>query len=254
MSAAGILHHIVSSVISFLISPIGWILLLIVLSYFVRKEKAKKACRYGAWIIFFIFSNEWLINWYAHLWQPPKMEIPANKQYSCGILLGGFGSSDESYNGYFNQSADRFIQTVELYKQGHISHILINGGNDKFENRKFDEGCWTVGELKKMGIPDSAILFEDHSSNTSENAIQAKRILDSAHLTPPYVLITSSYHIPRATLLFKKSGIDVIPYPCAYIAGNTGYSIYGIIPKPEVLLTWNFYFKEAVAYCIYKFK
>jgi uncharacterized SAM-binding protein YcdF (DUF218 family) len=254
MSASGILHHIASSIIGFFVSPVGWILLLIILPYFFHQEKFKKKCRITAWILFFIFSNEWLINWYAHLWQPPKVEIPANKGYSCGILLGGFGSSDENYNGYFNQSADRFIQAVELYKQGSITHILIDGGNDKFEYKKFDEGQWTIGQLNKMGIPDSVILSEDHSTNTSENAIQAKRILDSAHLLPPYVLITSAQHIPRASLLFKKHGMDVIPYPCAYISGNTGYSIYGIIPKPEILLSWNFYFKEFIAYYIYKIK
>lgn len=49
-------------------------------------------------------------------------------------------------------------------------------------------------ELLIMGIPASSIFVEDRSNDTFDNAVYAKRILDSLQLSPPYLLITSANH------------------------------------------------------------
>jgi vancomycin permeability regulator SanA len=51
--------------------------------------------------------------------------------------LGGFASPDENNQGYFNQSSDRFIQTLKLYQTHTIQHILISGGNGKKKAKHF---------------------------------------------------------------------------------------------------------------------
>ena len=105
-----------------------------------------------------------------------------------------------------------------------------------------------------MGIPDSAIIFEDKSNNTKDNALNSKKLLDSAQLKPPYLLITSAQHVPRATLIFENAGIKTVGYPCAFIAGKDGYSIMGIIPSVEILFRWNHYIKETIGYLVFKIK
>ena len=65
-----------------------------------------------------------------------------------------------------------------------------------------------------MGIPDSVIFVEDRSNDTFDNAVYAKQILDSLQLSPPYLLITSAHHIPRASLIFKNAGVITAPFPC----------------------------------------
>ena len=150
----------------------------------------------------------------------PPVVISTGIAYSCGIVPGGFASPDADENGYFNSTADRFIQAVKLYKLGEIKHILISGGNGKADKKNFREGAWVKGELTAMGIPDSVIFVEDRSNNTSDNAIYAKQILDSLQLKPPYLLITSAHHVPRASLLFKNAGIPTVAFPCNYIAGR----------------------------------
>ncbi|MDQ2863455.1 MAG: YdcF family protein, partial [Bacteroidota bacterium] len=109
-------------------------------------------------------------------------------------------------------------------------------------------------QLIVMGIPDSVIFTEDRSNNTADNAAFAKQILDSLALKPPYLLITSAQHIPRASLLFKNAGVPTKPFPCSYIAGRSSFSFSSLIPQPSVLLTWDFYLKETLAYLIYKVK
>lgn len=246
------IHSTASFIMNFILSPINWVVFLLIVSFIIKSEKRRKLFRWVALGIFIVFSNSWLLIAYARHWQPARRDISKDSTYSCAILLGGFGSPDENEQGYFNGTADRYIQAVRLYKLGKISHIIINGGNGRTQSNAFSEGVFVKNELKIMGVPDSAILFEDRSTNTADNAKNARKILDSTHLQPPYLLITSAHHMPRAALLFKNAGIPTTAFPCAYVAGNETYKPIGGLPKFEMLFKWEVYIKETFAYYLYK--
>ena len=204
--------------------------------------------------IFILFSDQWLLDAYAKRWQPAPVSFVNKETFSCGIVAGGFASPDENANGYFNSSSDRFIQVLKLYNQGVIKNILITGGNGKINIDTFREATWAKEELKANKVPDSAIIIEDKSNNTAENAFYSKHVLDSVKLTPPYLLITSAVHMPRAAILFKKAGIQVIPFPCNYIAGRGNFTFSSLLPDPQVLFGWNVFLKETAGYLWYKMK
>jgi len=226
--------------------------MLAIAGYFLNKSLLKKICRILAVCVFLLFSNAWLLDWYAKKWEPAPIIINKGVIYNCGIVPGGFASPDTDETGYFNSSADRFIQVVKLYKLGKIAHILISGGNGKVDNENFRDGVWVKGELTAMGIPASDIFVEDRSNNTVDNAVYAKQILDSLQLKPPYLLITSAYHVPRASLLFKNAGIPTVPFPCNYIAGRGNFNFpSSLLPQPSVLSGWNIYLKETAGYLWY---
>lgn len=246
------MHQFASMVLSFLLTPFHWIILLILAAYFFRSTSIKRYCRIGAVVIFLIFSNQWLLDNYARSWQPPPAVIAPGVVYSCGIVPGGFASPDLEGNGFFNVSADRFLQALLLYKTGHIKYILVNGGNGKEELASFREAGWAKQQFIKSGVPDSAILVEDRSNNTAENAANAKKILDANQLAPPYLLVSSAHHIPRATVLFKNAGIPTIAFPCSYMAGRGLNTFASLVPRLEVLTTWPAYLKETAGYLWYK--
>jgi uncharacterized SAM-binding protein YcdF (DUF218 family) len=248
------MHAIASVLMPLLLSPLNWILILIIIPFVVKNDRVKKSCRITAFILFILFSNQWLLNAYARFWDPKPKDVTADKPYSCGIVLGGFGEPDENGNGYFDIGADRFIQTVKLYKLGKIQHIIISGGNGKDVDKDFKEGAWAKGQMMIMGLPGNDIFYEDLSGNTAENATNTKHILDSTLFQPPYLLITSAYHVPRAVQIFKNAGMDVTGYPCNYLAGTRKFNLQDIIPQPETLVAWNDYLKETVGYCYYYLK
>ena len=246
------MHQFASSLLSFFLSPLHWIFFLLVAACFFRSRLIKRTCIVVAIVVFCLFGNEWLLNWYAAKWQPEPVAIPSEIVYSCGIVPGGFASPDEDGNGRFNSSADRFIQALKLYKQGHITHIAVSGGNGKQELNTFREGEWVKRELVVMGVPDSAILVEDQSNNTMENASNTRKLLDSNQLKPPFLLITSAHHLPRAMAVFKKAGVPVLPFPCNYIAGRGINTFSSILPDVSVLQTWDIYLKETAGYFWYR--
>jgi uncharacterized SAM-binding protein YcdF (DUF218 family) len=244
------MHQFASAVLSWVLSPFNWLVVLLLIAWIVKKRSLKKTALIFAAALFIVFGNQWLFNWYVKKWQPAPVAVNPALHYSCGIVPGGFASPDENANGYFNSSADRFIQAVKLYKLGEIQHLLISGGNGKTDENNFQEAAWVKGELLTFGIPDSVIFIEDQSNNTKENAINSKLILDSLHLRPPYLLITSAFHMPRAALLFKKAGLPVDPFPCNYTAGRGNATLSDLIPGLSVMMSWNVYLKEAVGIVI----
>ncbi len=246
------LHQFASAILSFLLSPFNWIVFLLLAGFFIKRKAFRKTCRIIAFIIFIVFSNPFLLNEYAKHWQPAPRNVSDVAAYSCGIVPGGFGSTDPQENGYFNMSADRFIQAAKLFKAGKINRILINGGNGKKHKANFREGVWAKKEFIAMGIPDSVIYVEDRSNNTLDNAMHAKHILDSLALQPPYLLITSAYHIPRASVVFKNAGVATEPFPCNYMNGRSINNIGSFIPHLSVLYDWELYLKEGAGYLYYK--
>lgn len=248
------MHQFASAILSFFLSPWNWILILLIAAWAFRKRTAKRFCIILSVCIFILFGNEALLNLYAKTWQPKPVAINSLTDYSCGIVPGGFASPDEAGNGYFNASSDRFIQAVKLYRLGKIKHLLISGGNGKTDDKNFREAAWVKGELKTFGIPDSVISVEDRSNDTRENAANSKKILDSLNLQPPFLLITSAFHIPRAALVFRKAGVPVDIFPCNYTTGRGSFSFWDLIPDPSVISGWNPYLKETAGYWWYKVK
>ena len=62
-----------------------------------------------------------------------------------------------------------------------------------------------------QGVPAHAVILEDHSQSTRENAMFAARAAQD--IPGPYVLLTSDYHMFRAHRAFRKAGLDTAPRP-----------------------------------------
>lgn len=228
------------------IFPFTWISALLVAALIVRNLKLKFRLATAAIILLLIFSNPFLLNQFAKRWDVPSAPLKNTKPYSCAVVLGGFTSEDSKGNGFFTGAADRFIEGVKLLNTGKVSHILISSGNGNLFHDNFKEADWVKTQLVLFKVPDSCILIENRSRNTLENAAFSKLILNSKHLQPPYVLVTSAYHMRRSLDIFKKTGIAVIPYSCDYIAGTGGVSLGDFIPSADALGGWNTYIKQVV--------
>src|ERR1035437_6240571 len=94
-----------------------WVLLLLVWRFRARSARRKRNLLIAACAIFLFFSIPWFLNQFARLWEPPPVEIPPGRKYSCVIVLGGFVSEDRNTNGFFNNASDRFIEALKLSKQ-----------------------------------------------------------------------------------------------------------------------------------------
>lgn len=247
------MFFVLSKLLLVFIFPFTWIAACLIISLITRKPRLKRRLFIAAMVLLLIFTSPFLINQFAKLWDIQPVPLK-NQTYSCVIVLGGFSGVDANGKGAFNQLSDRFIQSLKLITTGKAAHILVSGGNGSLLPGNFRESDWVKTQLQQFKVPDSLIVIENQSRNTLENAAFSKILLAQKHLQPPYLLVTSAFHMRRSLAIFQKQKMEVVPYPCNYIAGNGGFAITDFIPDAGPLSTWNIYIKEVVGHTVNYFK
>ncbi len=75
------------------------------------------------------------------------------------------------------------------------------------------DGRVEADELARMlvdgGVPDAAIVRERTSLDTHQNACHAARILQARGVSD-VIVVTCSWHLPRAVTLFERAGLRVV--------------------------------------------
>ncbi|PWU00217.1 MAG: hypothetical protein C5B52_09235 [Bacteroidetes bacterium] len=247
---------VISKIVGFFLHPMLWIVIVFVWALLTKNQiRKKKLFKTGALLLIF-FSNPFIIDRLTLAYQPKPYHLAPGEKYSVGILLGGLSGYDtKTREGFFSYASDRFIQTERLYKGGRIDKILISGGSGSLlQGKAFREADFLREQLLQVGIPDSAILIERNSRNTVENAIFSKKILDSLQLPGPYLLISSAMHLTRAGKIFRKQGLAIQNYPCAFTIRESGGNFIEdyIFPSSGSIDEWDEYLKEVVGLITYK--
>jgi uncharacterized SAM-binding protein YcdF (DUF218 family) len=107
----------------------------------------------------------------------------------CLIVLGG------------ELKGERTEQAVMLYRQGMASALLFSDGTDlSWRTRAVDEMTALAREMK---IPQKAILTEEKSRSTYENALYTKAILKRQNWHSA-IVVTSNWHTRRSRFIFNK--------------------------------------------------
>ena len=242
-----------SKVLLLFILPFTYISGFLIAALIVKNPKRKKKYFLISGVLLLIFSNPFLYNRFVHYWDTQPVPLKSSP-YSCVIVLGGFSGADKNGDGFFNTAADRFIQGLKLYTEGKATHILISGGNGNLIPGPYRESDWVRKQLMLFRVPDSSIIVENRSRNTLENAAFSKVLLQEKHLQPPYLLVTSAFHMRRSIGIFKKEKMEITPYPCNYLAGNNDWSFGEFVPDPGPLSGWNVYIKEVIGTMVNYFK
>jgi uncharacterized SAM-binding protein YcdF (DUF218 family) len=169
------------------------------------------------------------------------------------VVLGGTLSPPDKNGGSINLSsaADRLVYAARLYALGKASVILISGGQSGGEARDA-ESVHAAALLAGWGVPASAMLTETESTDTYENAVYSKLMLDQ-HGLKSVLLVTSAMHMPRALATFKSAGISATPAPTDFeAAGPAPSGLVAWIPSPEALDVTTRALKEFVGWLVYR--
>lgn len=247
------MFFILSKVLTFLVDPSFWILILLILVWRTHSKKAKRRLLILTILVILFFSNYFIFSKTMLAWQPQPVKLTPGKTYSAGILLGGMAGFDKKGRGYFNESADRYIETLKLYHQGFIQKIVVSGGSALVMGNEPKEADFLTEEFITNGVNIKDIIVENNSRNTYENALFSKKMLDSLQIKGPYILITSAMHLPRSIKIFAKQGMTVIPYPSDYRGIENHYSLKQLlIPDFSLLKDWGMLIKEIIGIKVYQ--
>ncbi len=230
------MFFVVSKVLYVLIQPLNWVVALSLSSLFLKSKKWKRITLLSSVTLLVFFTNHFILNQVMNLWEPESIQAKdISEPYDIGILLGGYSDFNIQYQeGRYNFSAraNRFTQTLELYKQGKIKKLLLTGGAGNLLEEQVSEAEKIVVFLEKMGVPAEDLIIEGKSRNTKENAEFTGAILKANYPGARCLLITSAWHMRRSMACFKKENIAFTPYCVDYESERTRM-------HPESLFTPN---------------
>ncbi len=237
------MFFILSKILLFLIKPIIWVSVLLILALVTKRSKKRKQYLILSLIFFFFFSNGFIVGKIINSYEAGYPKI---KQYDVGIVLGGFsGLNKRNDEIAFSGASDRLFQAIALYKKGIIKQILLSSGSANLIDKEVKEADLALKYLKLIGIPDSAILIENQSRNTIENARYSLALIAKKNPHAKVLVITSAWHIPRAKIIFDRQAKNKIEYYPTNFSRGTEFELGDfIIPNTAALGTWELLFKE----------
>ncbi len=251
------MFFILSKILSFFLSPIWWITVLLLAYLIFKKFKRRKLVAIVAFSLLLVFSNQLLFYHVSGWWEGELKNSDELGHYDGIILLGGFSNyQTESQRIRFMQSGDRLFQAVELYKKGKATYFIFTGGSGRVIEREKSEGEYLKDYLKLLSIPQDSTLVEWKSRNTRENAVETAKMLIANNLGQgKFLLVTSGFHTKRALGCFKKAGVDVVPYTADPLQSSIAPDFWDAIsPSASVLATWELLFREWIGYAVYKIR
>ena len=127
----------------------------------------------------------------------------ANVSYSeDAVIVLGAGIKGEEVG---NTLRLRLDCAVSYYRKNPDTTIIVSGGQGPEED--ITEAQAMAQYLIKNGVPQSSIIKEEQSASTHENFEYSKKLLDDKFGNNCEVaIITSRFHIYRATLIAREVG------------------------------------------------
>jgi uncharacterized SAM-binding protein YcdF (DUF218 family) len=252
------MFFLISKIFAFISNPLAWVIACLLAALLIRDQFKKSFFTWLTIGLFYFFGNIFFIKAARNSWDIPSTPIMQLKTYEMGIVLGG-GSRimlTDTNRVALNWAGDRLVQAVQLYKTGKIKKIVFTGGDASISGKKHPEADNVFKFFKLMDIPDSAIILENQSRNTHENAIFTAKILQERNMLQyPALLVTNGMHMRRSLGCFAKAGIKCDPFSVDDVREYETYSfIYYLIPDQEMFGNWSFMLHEWFGYVTYKIK
>jgi len=232
----------------FAVYPFTWVVVLLalvaILSALPGSPRRSWWLRYlsaSTLLLVFVFGNPLVARTLLGLLegQYPPFSGSTTRRFDAIVVLGG-GAVGKGTLRPSDQlsglSLERTICGADLFAQGLAPRLLLTGG----EATIFGPGPIEAVEMKRLalrlGVPEDAIVVEDRSRTTYENAVGVKGILGHASI----LLVTSASHVPRAVGLFRKQGLETTASPCGYLEKDRPWSgwdgnPFDLIPEVEAM-------------------
>ncbi len=126
-------------------------------------------------------------------------------------------------------SLHRLIEAIRLQRMVPGAKLILSGGKP-FGGTAEGRGMEVLALA--LGVDPSALLVEERSRNTRDQAVFIGRIVGK----DSFILVTSASHMPRAMGMFRKEGMNPIPAPTDHrVAESNSPRIFRYVPSAGAL-------------------
>ena len=147
---------------------------------------------------------------------------------------------------------DRFFTGVELLKAEKAPLLIFTGGQLPWLPNEPPESDVLKPFAIQMGVPPERIAVTSVVENTEDEAREVHRLLGPGKRI---ILVTSAFHLTRATRLFKAQGLEIIPFPVDFNGDTTRpWTILDVIPTATGLWKSEMAIREWLGRAFYAVK
>ncbi len=145
--------------------------------------------------------------------QYPPLPIATVPQAQAVVVLGGgvLPPMGQSADINLQAAADRVWYAACLFHAGKAPLLVVSGGSD-LKRYAYSEARAMAILLQAFGVPAQAMVLEELSLNSRENAAFSASLLKARGIHH-ILLVTSALHMPRALALFTAQGLQADPAP-----------------------------------------
>ena len=217
-----------------IVSPLGLVVFFLLVSVLVRRRGPAVVGLLVLLVSALPLTADRL--WTALEADYPYRPIESVDNADAVVVLSGMLGGIETSEGVVTQwggEVDRLFSGVDLVKAGKAPLIIFTRGQWPWLNLP-PEGEVLARRAIGMGIREKQILLTGIVSNTADEAAEVKTLMEFGGMRR-VILVTSSFHMPRAKMLFDRAGIVSIPYPTDFKASGGHSDWMSFVPSANGL-------------------
>ncbi len=184
----------------------------------------------------------------------PRMRVDDCPSADAVVVLGGIlsGGRNTAERFEWGGAVDRFEEGVALWSARKAPFLVFTGGRLPWSEQQYSESSLLKVAAARRGVRPDAIIELIGAPNT-EGEVSRLLELNERVKVARIVLVTTAWHMPRAELLFRQGGFDVIPFPVDYTTHESvDPGLFGLLPGPDGLMMTHMAIREYLGLVYYK--
>ena len=217
-----------------IVSPLGLVILLVSLSVFLRRRGPALVGILVLLVCSLPVTGDRL--WGVLEADYPYRSIESVETADAVVVLSGmleWLETGDSLVPQWGEATDRLFAGVDLLNAQKAPIIIFTRGQWPWVSLP-PEGEQLANRAIAMGVPERQILLTGIVTNTADEADEVKSLMDFGGMRR-VILVTSSFHMPRAVMLFDREGIETIPYPTDFRANGFSGDWMSLLPSAHGL-------------------
>ena len=176
------------------------------------------------------------------------LDISQQPSYDAVILLGGGTTTRPNRQPQLNVAGDRIVTAARLYQTGKAKKIICTGSRVPGLDRiGIEQSQLAMSLLEELGVPSHAMTAVGGRNTSVEMAKIAEMFEDDQQLG----LLTSAWHLDRASRLARRQGLETSPIPADFrTPPDMTPTLFDFIPQARAAWTNALVAKEWLARCV----
>lgn len=160
-----------------------------------------------------------------------KNSLPPDLEPAAFLVLAGGSSYDENGSSLPSPvTMDRLCSAVRAASHRSGKSVMILSGGNFFGSGDTSEARAMAAAAREIGW-NGEILLEEDSRTTAENIKYSAKMLENLSIKN-LVIVTSAYHMPRASAAAKEHlrGLRLYTYASGHMASASAISFWSFLP------------------------